>query len=156
MKKYIASSIATMIAMSIAMPAFAQDGSTPPPPPASSSESGKKMKKPAPVIDTACMVSAVDKRDTAIIGAVDAFSTAVKTALETRRDALKAAWAISDKTQRNAALKAAWAGFQGTWKTASQALRTQKKDAWSAFNADAKQCKQPGAEGGGQKMDVSI
>ena len=156
MKKLVASSIATVVAMSISLPVFAQDGALPNPFLSSSSSSRSAKKKAVPVVDTACMASAIDKRDTAVIGAVDAFSIAVKTALETRRDALKAAWAIVDKTQRNAATKVAWSAFQGIWKKASQTVREQKKSAWTAFKADAKACKQPDADVSGEKMDVSI
>jgi len=150
-----------MLALSIALPVLAQ-GDTSDVYSSSSSVSenaGKKkgkLNKPVVQVDSACMQNAVEKRDSAVISAVDAYAAAVKAALQTRKDSLKAAWAITDKTQRNAALKAAWAAFNGTWKNARQALNGQKKAAWSAFKADAKTCKQPGADASGEKGDGNL
>jgi len=36
----------------------------------------------------------------------------IKTALETRKTALKTAWSTTDATQRKSAIKAAWAQFK--------------------------------------------
>lgn len=151
-----------MLALSIALPVLAQgDASDTYSSSSSVSENAgkkkeKKFNKPVVQVDSACMQNAVEKRDSAIISAVDAYAGTVKTALQTRKDALKAAWAITDKAQRNAALKAAWAAFNGTWKNARQALSEQRKAAWSAFKADAKACKQPEADAGGEKGDGNL
>ncbi len=153
MKKFLASLATAAVALSLAVPAFAE-GAT---------ESRKMMKKDIIMkreatitVNVACMQSAVEKRDTAISDGIDAYAAAVKTALSTRKDALKAAWALTDKTQRNAALKVAWSAFNGTWKKASMAMKGAKNTAWKTFNADAKDCKQPGAESSGMSMDAQL
>lgn len=107
-------------------------------------------------LDAACMQTAVEKRDNAIMAGVDAYALSVKTALTTRRDALKAAWALTDATQRSAANKAAWTAFQGTWKKASQSVKASRKAAWAAFKTDAKACGQTGAEASGESTDNQI
>ncbi len=161
MKRFVASSVVTMLALSIALPVLAQGDvldaySSSSSVPENAGKKKGKLNKPVVQVDSACMQGAIEKRDSAIISAVDAYAAAVKAALQTRKDALKAAWAITDNARRNAALKAAWAAFNGTWKNARQALNEQRKAAWSAFKADAKACKQPGADASGEKMDGSL
>lgn len=91
-------------------------------------------------VDPVCVQNAVTKRENAIIAGVDAFSTTVKSALQTRRDSLVNAWSITDKNQRRAAIKTAWDAFRGTWKSASTALRNARKAAWAQYRTDAKAC----------------
>jgi hypothetical protein len=91
----------------------------------------------------ACVQTAVDTRDTAIIAAVNAYTTAVMTALSTRKDALKAAWAIPAAKDMKAALKTAWTNYGVAAKAARKALSDAKKSAWTAFAAARKACKAP-------------
>jgi hypothetical protein len=107
-------------------------------------------------VDTSCIVSAVQKRDDAVIGSVSTYSTAVIEALGTRRDALKSAWSLQDSAKRKQAIKAAWSTFDGTWKKASTAMRQARKDAWSTFKADLKSCKQPMLETTGESRDLGL
>lgn len=109
-------------------------------------------------VDLACMQTAVEKRDNAIISAVDAYASAVKTALQTRRDALKAAWGIADKKQRRLALRAAWDAFRGTWKNVAKDLRSAKRDAWMQFNKDQRSCSGNAGDepAGGQGVDAQL
>jgi hypothetical protein len=97
-------------------------------------------------VDLACVKTAVEKRDNAVIAALDAFHTGVKQALTTRRDALRAAWDVSDKNQRKTAIRAAWSAFDGTWKKARRGMETAKKTAWNAYRTDAKACRGQGEE----------
>jgi hypothetical protein len=59
---------------------------------------------------------------------------------------VKAAWLLTDKTQREAALKNAYNAFRGTWKTAKSTLNTARKDAWKTFKNETKSCKIPGSQ----------
>ena len=153
MKKFFASMATGAIALSLAVPAFAEGG-------AQGSQMMKRDKiikhETAATVDVPCIQNAVDKRDTAISDGVDAYAAAVKTSLSTRKDALKAAWALTDKTQRTAAIKAAWSAFAGTWKKASMAMKSAKNDAWKTFGSDAKTCKVPGAESSGMATDAQL
>lgn len=97
--------------------------------------------KTATAVDGKCMETAVDKRDTAIMNAIDTFHTAVKTALTTRKDALSAAWGNTDTTARKEALKTAWTNWKNEAKAARQSLNTARKSAWSTFQTDRKACK---------------
>ena len=103
--------------------------------------SREKAKDAAPNVDATCMANAIDKRETAIIAAVDSYNAAVKSALSTRKDALKAAWAQTDKGKRKSALKAAWDSFKGTWKNAAATLKNSREAAWKQFQTDVKACK---------------
>ena len=86
------------------------------------------------------MQTAIQKRDNAIIAAVDTYHTAVVQALTTRRDALVAAWGNTDKTARRAAIKAAWKVYRTSQTQALKALRNGKKEAWKQFGTDRKAC----------------
>ncbi len=101
----------------------------------------EKMNRTVKTVDTACIQTVVAKREAAVITSLDTFYTSVKTALQTRKDALNAAWGQTDVATREQAIKAAHQAFQGTWKKANQALKTSRKDAWKVFKTDAKACK---------------
>lgn len=104
-----------------------------------------------------CIKNAIDKRDTAIITGVDAYSTAVKNALSARKDALKAAWDKPDKKERQAALKAAWKTYKDTVKNARKDLKTARQSAWKTFGTERKVCKVSESEqGGGEGADSGL
>ncbi|MBI3442739.1 MAG: hypothetical protein HY007_03145 [Candidatus Sungbacteria bacterium] len=98
-----------------------------------SATTGSMTKK---TLDIACMSAGVDKRDTAIAGVFDS----LKSAVMTRRDALKSAWGQTDKKMRRDAIRAAWKAYAASVSSA----RTTRKSAWTAFYADRKACG-PGA-----------
>ncbi len=99
----------------------------------------------------ACAVNAVDKRETAILAAHDTMSSSTRAALLARKDALKAAWGIADKTARNTAKKAAWSNFKTASQNAHNKMRDSRKAAWSTFEADMKVC---GIRDHGEKAHV--
>lgn len=91
-------------------------------------------------IKIVCMQTAVEKRETAIIAAHDAFSVAMKNALVARKQALVAAWGNTDKDARKQARKTAWSSFKTSSQAAHNAMREARKAVWSTFEADAKVC----------------
>ncbi len=93
----------------------------------------------------ACVSTAVEKRDNAIITAWDAFSASARNALLARRDALKAAWLLTDKTARRAAIKKAWTDFRAAAKTARVTLNKARRAAWKQYAVDLKACRAQGA-----------
>lgn len=155
-KKHVAAAVlAPLLAMTLAMPVLASDGGQ-----KSEFNGGefrskvaawvrhgwwlKKLgKKDVLPLDPACMSSAVDKRDTAIIADLDTKNAALKTALETRRTALKAAWALTDADDRFQALKDAWKAYASSVKEAVRTFKTAKKDAWSQYHQDRLDCQIP-------------
>jgi len=94
-----------------------------------------------PKIDSACMKSAIDKRDTALISAFDTYQVSIKAALSTRQSALKAAWDITDKQARNKALKAAWQNYKTAVQAAKKVFKNAKQASWQQFSKDRKDCK---------------
>ena len=127
MKEKALYALAAVSLLAMALPVIAQ---TPPPPPG----------RTAQTVDVACIQAAIDKRDNAIITAVDTFHDAAKSALQTRRDALKAAWGNTDRDVRRAAIKAAWESYRNSLRSARKALRESRRSAWSQFAADRKAC----------------
>lgn len=115
----------------------------------------KENKKDQTPVDLVCMQNAVVTREDAIIAAFDTYHANVKTALTTRRDALKAAWAISDRDDRKEAIRKAWSDFKGTWKKERKALNEAKKATWKKFNETSKTCNARG-EGEDQGNDRDL
>ena len=87
-----------------------------------------------------CMQTAVDSRDNAIIAAWDAQYPAIKTALQTRQAALKAAWMQTDQKTRREATRTAWNAYKESAKSARATMKTAHKSAWTKFEADRKVC----------------
>jgi len=96
--------------------------------------------------DATCMKNAIEKRDTTIISSFDIYQASVKSALEARKTALKAAWDLNDKAQRKAAIKAAWKNYRDSVKLARSTLNAAKKAAWKQYVVDRKACKSVGME----------
>lgn len=91
-------------------------------------------------LDTACVVTAVEKRDNAIISAWDTYSAQAKTALETRRDSLKTAWGDANKATRKASLRRAWRTYKSTIRTARRELKASRVRAWNTFKSEVRTC----------------
>jgi|SRR5581483_7556873 len=96
--------------------------------------------KPPKTVNVACVATAVDTRESAIIAAYQARGTAVTQALQNRQTALKNAWAMTDAKARNAAIRAAWKNYQTDFKAANTTFRKARMDAWTAFNTARKAC----------------
>lgn len=88
----------------------------------------------------ACVQTAVDVRDNAIIAAWDVQYPAIKTALQTRQAALKSAWAQTETKVRREAIKSIWDVYKNTVKSARTTMKTAHKAAWTKFEADRKAC----------------
>ena len=123
-----------------ALPVLAQTPSSPTSATAPTATAAPASASASAKLDTACMQSAVGKRDTALISVVDTYATAVKNALQTRSDALKTAWGNTDAKTRRAAIKAAWKTYQTTQQTSRRALVAGRKGVWNQFYADRKAC----------------
>lgn len=89
--------------------------------------------------DPQCIITAVDTRDTALMGAVDARDTALKSALSARKDALKAAWLLTGK-DRTKALRDAWKAYRTAVQGARNDFRKAYLAAWKQFNVSKKAC----------------
>ena len=87
------------------------------------------------------MQTAVEKRDNAVIAAWDALFASIKTALQTRRDALETAWGITNRKERTKAVKDTWTAFRKANKEAQKIFRKARKDTWKQFKTDRKACK---------------
>lgn len=142
--KIIETSVSLVLLFVAALPTVAVTTSPTPRPPSSTPIYIK--------VDPVCMASAVEKRDSAMITAVDTYHSAVTAALKTRKHALKSAWGISDPKARKNALTAAWITFNGTFKKADRALKSSRKTVWRQFGAERKACHgypsdEPGSKG---------
>lgn len=92
-------------------------------------------------VDIACMKTAVEKRENALLSAYDTYAGKLKTAHETRKTDLLAGWSIQDPKERQAAIKAAWEKYRQSIKTATIEWNQSRKSIWAQNAQDAKNCK---------------
>lgn len=118
--------------------AFAQSGT---------STSTKPVLKDQTIASTtvACVQTALEKRENALIAAHDSQNTAVKTALTKRMTTLKDAWAQPDRASRVAKRQEAYKVFRTEVQTANTAMKTARNTAWKTYETEAKAC---GIKGG--------
>ena len=111
-------------------------------------------------LNLACMQTAVEKRDNALITAVDNYHTALRAALVARRDALKAAWGMSDRTARRTAIHTAWRKFRSDRHMIRFELNKARRNAWQQFRTDRRACHvapaATAAEAGGEAIDANL
>ena len=136
-RKLINFFVAASLIAGTALPSFAQ---TAVPTPAMAPAATSKK-----TLNVACIQSAIETRDNAIISAVSAHTSAQTAALVARKTALKSAWAMTDQKSRRSALRDAWKAFSGTSQTARKAFRAAQHTAWQQFNASRKACGTRGA-----------
>ncbi len=145
MKKLLVGSLTGAILLGAAvLPAFAESTST-----ASSTPR---------TVNTACVQTAVLKRESAVASAFDAFSTAVKSALTARSSALNTAWGKTDRKEIRTEVNAAWKTYRASLKSAKQTHNKAVRAAWSGFKTDAKTCGPNAAseESAGQGSELSL
>lgn len=135
-----------------ALPVFAQMTSSTPIP----SSAFAPSHSPIPKLNTACMQTAVGKRDGAIISSLDVYYNAAKSALISRQTALQGAWGISDKKARTEAQRKAWSDYRASIKTARKTFQTARGSAWKTFGTDAKACRGTTEEFGSQVTDEQL
>lgn len=95
-------------------------------------------------LNTTCMSSAVEKRETALVTAWGDFNTSITKALTDRKAGLIAAWTQTEVTKRSSALKTTWANWKTAKKSAHTEFKADRKVAWETFKTTAKnECKVP-------------
>ena len=97
-------------------------------------------------VDIACMKTAVEKRENALLSAYDVYAGKLRTARETRKTDLGVAWSIKDPKERHTAIKAAWEKYHQGVKTATIGWNQSRKTIWTQFVQDAKNCKASAVE----------
>ncbi len=97
-------------------------------------------------VDINCMKTAVEKRENALSSAWDTYSGKIKTARETRKTELLAAWSIQDPAQRHTAIKAAWEKYRNSLTTARTEWNQSRKTIWGQFAKEAKDCRASAVE----------
>lgn len=105
-----------------------------------SSSNSAPIQKTRAAIDLPCVQAAVEKRDSALETSWDKLSAAVKSALGSRKNALKDAWGKADKKERRGAINKAWKDYQAAVKAGRNAFKTERRAAWSQYKKDGKAC----------------
>jgi peptidoglycan hydrolase-like protein with peptidoglycan-binding domain len=97
-------------------------------------------------VDIACMKTAVDKRENALLTAYDVYAGKLRAARETRKTDLLAAWSIQDPKERHTAIKTAWEKYRQSVKTATTEWNQSRRTTWIQFAQDAKNCRASAVE----------
>ena len=97
-------------------------------------------------VNIACMKTAVEKRENALLSAYDTYVGKIKTAHETRKTDLLAAWSIQDPKERHTAVKNAWDKYRQSVKTATTEWNQSQRTIWTQFVQEAKNCKASAVE----------
>jgi hypothetical protein len=92
---------------------------------------------------TACSQAAIDTRDGAIGGARAAYNNQMAIALDVRKNAEKAAVAITDESAKKTAIKAAADAYKAAFTQAQEMLVKARKDAWNQFEENVNACRNP-------------
>lgn len=88
----------------------------------------------------ACVVTALTKRENALVASEQAFESSWKKALETRRDSLVVAWGKETRSERIVAQRAAIAAFQASKRAARATELSARRLAWSTFKTERQAC----------------
>jgi hypothetical protein len=121
-------SISILVFAAMTLPAYAQTGAS------------AIRPQPRKNADTACILAAVDARESALGAAFTAFASSQSAALAARKSALSAAWGTTDTTARRTVRDKAWSDYRTAEKTSRTTLRTAGKTAWTAFKTASKAC----------------
>jgi DNA repair ATPase RecN len=132
MKKIL---ITTTLAMTMLVPFFAS---------AEMTSTSTATSSPTIAINknfTECQQAAIEKKETANGVARTAYNQTITNALSVRKDAEKAAVALTDATAKKAALKAALDTYKAAVKTAQETLTAARKANALTFETDTKACR---------------
>ena len=133
MRTLIKAAAAVLLSTMLAIPAFAQG----------SSSSASVSAGMATSADLACMSAAIETRENATISARTTFNASIMAALQTRRDALKAAFTIADNHDRTVAIEAALKAYATAAANARAKFKADVKAAWDAFATAKVNCHIP-------------
>ena len=89
-------------------------------------------------VDWACVSTATDTREDAILAAFNTFSSSMVSALTARGTSLTAANAMTDKDARKTARKSAWETFKQAKRDAEKKYKMDRKSAWDTFRKSVK------------------
>lgn len=91
---------------------------------------------------TVCQQASIEKRDTSLNVARTAYNTSMSQALSARKDAEKAAVAITDPTAKVTAIRSAVDAYKNSVTTAQETLTKSRKEILATFELDTKNCRQ--------------
>ena len=90
--------------------------------------------------NTQCIQTAIEKEQGAFITSIDTYYATVRSAMISRKDALRTAWSISDSKQRRDTVRNAEKNFTTTERNAAKTRRDADRAAEKTFKSEAKLC----------------
>ncbi len=91
---------------------------------------------------TICQQASIEKRDTSLGVARTTYNTSMTKALDARKEAEKAAVAITDPTAKVAAVRAAVDAYKKAVTLAQETLTKSRREVLATFELDTKTCRQ--------------
>lgn len=118
------------------------------------SNDGKTADAPPRAFNAACAKTAIEKRDNAIIAAIDAFAAAFKNIVTQRKAAVMAAFDKTNQKEYKNAVKNAIKTFRVAKKAARRAYNETRQQAHKTFGNEIKTCgENEGVDHGGAGED---
>jgi hypothetical protein len=90
--------------------------------------------------DISCIQNAIGERDTSLANMAVGWSSSIKDALETRRDAERASWDIGDHKERRVMQRKAWGDYGQVLRAANKTKTKERVQAWKKFDNDRQKC----------------
>lgn len=101
-----------------------------------------RKEKVAVTLDRTCVITALTKREDAVMTALNNVSKTRSELLAKRKTALVTAWGMEDKTARQAAIKEAGKVFSKEKRAAHETYRKATRSAWETFKTERRACGQ--------------
>lgn len=94
-----------------------------------------------PLYDVACVQTAIDKRETALMGVADTLNASVKDAISTRGTELKASWAMTtDGPARRTSRRVAWDKYKTSRNTAISTAKSSRSVIGETYKTEMGVC----------------
>lgn len=87
-----------------------------------------------------CIKTALEKRENALIAALETRFNSAKKVFQDRLAALKTAWSLTDKNARKEAIKKAVKTAKESFRDIRKKFRSDKKAVWEQFKKDKNAC----------------
>ena len=91
-------------------------------------------------VQLSCLKIATTKREDSVISAMNAFHTAMISAMNTRKTSLESLWTLPKASDRKIAREKLHTVYRESINTAHKNLKNARDGAWTSFKADAKAC----------------
>lgn len=100
----------------------------------------KNENKELTTVQLSCLKSATTKREDSVIAAMNAFHSAMITAMTARKTALESVWSMPKSSDRSVARETLHTVYKNSMTLAHKNLKVARDGAWTSFKTESKSC----------------